>query len=86
LKIETRTSSRKLPSGVYTVPNLIVYPSDCEAVPDLIETTSSTNFKESGPLILITEIAPVPGIVAGAMMVSKYRLFTSSEYLIIHIG
>jgi hypothetical protein len=33
--------------------------------------------KASGPLILITEIAPVPGTVAGAHIVSSLRIYMS---------
>ena len=31
--------------------------------------------KASGPLTLITEIAPVPGTVAGAHIVSSFRIY-----------
>jgi hypothetical protein len=33
--------------------------------------------KALGPLILITEIAPVPGTVAGAHIVSSLRIYMS---------
>jgi hypothetical protein len=39
--------------------------------------TLSAMVKASGPLILITEIAPVPGTVAGAHIVSSLRIYMS---------
>jgi hypothetical protein len=37
--------------------------------------TLSAMVKASGPLILITEIAPVPGTVAGAHIVSSFLMY-----------
>jgi hypothetical protein len=34
----------------------------------------------SGPLTLITEIAPVPGTVAGAQIVSSFLIYMSSKF------
>ena len=39
------------------------------------EMTLSAMFKASGPLTLITEIAPVPGTVAGAHIVSSFFIY-----------
>jgi hypothetical protein len=38
-------------------------------------TTLSAMLKASGPLTLITEIAPVPGTVAGAQIVSSFFMY-----------
>ena len=38
-------------------------------------TTLSIIVNASGPLTLITEIAPVPGTVAGAQIVSSFRMY-----------
>jgi hypothetical protein len=35
--------------------------------------------KASGPLTLITEIAPVPGTVAGAQIVSSFLMYMFSK-------
>lgn len=37
--------------------------------------TLSATVKASGPLTLITEIAPVPGTVAGAHIVSSFLIY-----------
>jgi hypothetical protein len=36
----------------------------------------------SGPLTLITEIAPVPGTVAGAHIVSSFRIYISRVVIV----
>ena len=38
-------------------------------------TTLSAIVKASGPLTLMTEIAPVPGTVAGAHIVSSFLMY-----------
>ena len=48
------------------LPNLIVYPGASLMDPLRQVITLSAMTKASGPLTLITEIAPVPGTVAGA--------------------
>ncbi len=69
---QTRTSSTTPPPGEDTVPNLTEYPGVPETVPVRSLTTLSATEKHSGPLTLITVIAPVPGTVAGATIVSAY--------------
>ena len=76
----TSTSSMTVPSELHTVPNLIVYPSESDIVPRLHFTTLSTIECASGPLTLITEIAPVPGTVAGAQIVSSFLMYMSSMF------
>ena len=62
----TSTSSRTASSAVCIVPNLMVYPDASEMVPFLHLITLSAMVRASGPLTLITDMAPVPGTVAGA--------------------
>ena len=71
----TRTSSMMCPSAAQMVPNFMVYPPASAIRPRLHEMTLSTNLNASGPLTLITEIAPVPGTVAGAYMVSSFLMY-----------
>ena len=73
----TSTSSRTAPAVVCIVPNLIVYPEVSEMVPFLHRITLSAIANASGPLTLITEIAPVPGTVAGAQIVSSFLMYMS---------
>ena len=80
-KTLTRTSSMVSPSGEWTDPNFMVYPSDPLIDPLRHLMTLSAIVRASGPLTLITEIAPVPGIVAGAHIVSSFRIYISSRVL-----
>lgn len=65
--MHTSTSSTS-----FMMPNLTLLPSDEAAVlPPLNSTRQSHISSALGPLILSSEIAPVPGIVAGAMIVSS---------------
>ena len=59
----------------------MVYPAASETFPLRQVTTLSAMLNASGPLTLITEIAPVPGIVAGAHIVSSFRIYISSRVL-----
>jgi hypothetical protein len=45
-------------------------------------TSLSAMFNASGPLTLITEIAPVPGTVAGAHIVSSFRMYISVVFIV----
>ena len=73
-KILTRTSSKTDPSLVAMLPNRIEYPGASEIGPLSVETSLSAMTSDSGPLTLITEIAPVPGTVAGAHIVSSFLM------------
>ena len=53
----------------------MVYPAASEMFPLRQVTTLSAMPSASGPLTLITEIAPVPGTVAGAQIVSSFRIY-----------
>ena len=55
----------------------MVYPFDSEIEPFLHLMTLSAIASAAGPLTLITEIAPVPGTVAGAQIVSSLRIHVS---------
>ena len=77
----TRTSSMMRPFGAETVPNLIVYPSASEMVPCRQDIILSAICNAPGPLILITEMAPVPGTVAGAYMVSSFLMYMPMKIL-----
>ena len=57
------------------IPNIMVYPGASEMYPLRQVTTLSAMVNASGPLTLITEIAPVPGTVAGAHIVSSFRIY-----------
>jgi hypothetical protein len=59
------------------MPNFKVYPGASEMLPLRHVTTLSAMFNASGPLTLITEIAPVPGTVAGAHIVSSFLMYMS---------
>ena len=71
----TRTSSTKTPCSSVTVPNFRVYPFEPAMFPFLQAIIPSAIDNASGPLTLITEIAPVPGIVAGAYIVSSFLMY-----------
>ena len=81
----TRTSSMMCPSGAETVPNLIVYPSASEMEPRLQDITLSAISNAAGPLTLMTEIAPVPGTVAGAYIVSSFLIYMPMKNLVAKI-
>ena len=81
----TRTSSMMCPFGAETVPNLIVYPSASEMGPRLQDITLSATANASGPLTLMTEIAPVPGTVAGAYIVSSFLIYMPMKNLVAKI-
>jgi hypothetical protein len=53
----------------------MVYPAAPEIFPFRHEMTLSAIDNASGPLTLITEIAPVPGTVAGAHIVSSFCIY-----------
>ena len=53
----------------------MVYPGTSDIFPLRQVTTLSAMLNASGPLTLITEIAPVPGTVAGAHIVSSFRIY-----------
>ena len=44
-------------------------------IPTAISAKEPATVKASGPLTLITEIAPVPGTVAGAHIVSSFLMY-----------
>ena len=71
----TSTSSMMCPSLALIVPNFMVYPPASAIRPFRQHITLSAIAKASGPLILITEIAPVPGTVAGAYIVSSFFMY-----------
>ena len=71
----TRTSSTVAPVVSDTVPNLMVYPFASAIVPLRQRMILSATLRASGPLTLITEIAPVPGTVAGAQIVSSFFMY-----------
>jgi hypothetical protein len=75
------TSSMTAPEASATVPNLMVYPAASPIVPLRHLITLSAMSRASGPLTLITEIAPVPGIVAGAQIVSSFFMYMSNRVL-----
>ena len=77
----TRTSSRTAPVASYIFPNLIVYPAASEIEPLRHEITLSAILNASGPLTLMTDIAPVPGTVAGAQIVSSFFIYISLNFL-----
>ena len=60
---------------LYIIPNFKVYPGASDMVPLRHVTTLSAIANASGPLTLITEIAPVPGTVAGAQIVSSFLIY-----------
>ena len=62
-------------------PYLSVYPRDSEALPLRKRTTLSTIARQSGPLTLTIETAPVPTEVAGAQTVSEKFMFTAANLL-----
>ena len=64
----------------YIMPNFNVYPLLSLMLPLLQLTTLSAMVNASGPLTLITEIAPVPGMVAGAHIVSSFRMYILSVF------
>ena len=53
----------------------MLYPGASLIFPLRQVTTLSAIASASGPLTLMTEIAPVPGIVAGAHMVSSFLMY-----------
>ena len=53
----------------------MVYPAAADKEPLRQRTTLSAMLSASGPLALITEIAPVPGTVAGAHIVSSFLMY-----------
>jgi hypothetical protein len=65
---------------LYIMPNFKVYPGVSQMLPRLHVTTLSAMLNASGPLTLITEIAPVPGTVAGAQIVSSFLMYISSKF------
>ena len=69
------TSSITAPEASRTLPNLMVYPAASEIFPLRHEMTLSAMAKASGPLTLITDMAPVPGTVAGAHIVSSFLIY-----------
>ena len=71
----TRTSSRTVPLASSILPNLMVYPAASEIDPLRHDMTLSAMLNASGPLTLITEMAPVPGTVAGAHIVSSFLIY-----------
>jgi hypothetical protein len=62
----------------YINPNFKLYPFAVDIFPLRHLITLSATFKASGPLTLITEIAPVPGTVAGAHIVSSFFIYIIS--------
>ena len=76
-----RTSSTSSPSEDSTVPNFMVYPLPSAILPFLHVMTLSAIDSACGPLTLITEIAPVPGVVAGAHIVSSFRIYIFSSVI-----
>ena len=71
------TSSMMWPSAAQIVPNFMIYPPASAIRPLRQHITLSAIAKASGPLTLITDIAPVPGTVAGAYIVSSFRMYIS---------
>jgi len=63
----------------YIKPNFNVYPGASLMLPLRHVTTLSAISNASGPLTLITEIAPVPGTVAGAQIVSSFLMYMFSK-------
>ena len=61
-------------------PNFSVYPLADDIFPLRHLITLSATVKASGPLTLITEIAPVPGTVAGAHIVSSFLIYIISVF------
>ena len=84
-KTLARTSSMTRPSASETVPNLMVYPSASEMEPVLHATTWSAMEKAFEPLTLITEMAPVPGTVAGAQIVSSFLIYMPLSFIVAKI-
>jgi hypothetical protein len=79
------TSSTTAPESSVIVPNFNVYPLADEIVPLRHRITLSAISKACGPLTLITEIAPVPGTVAGAHIVSSFLMYIVWKYCIAKI-
>ena len=69
------TSSIISPDPSQMVPNFMVYPFADDMLERRQLTTLSAMVRASGPLILMTEIAPVPGTVAGAKIVSSFLMY-----------
>jgi hypothetical protein len=63
----------------YIKPNFNVYPGASLMLPLRHVTTLSAISNASGPLTLITEMAPVPGTVAGAQIVSSFLMYMFSK-------
>jgi hypothetical protein len=61
----------------------MVYPAAWDIEPLRHEMTLSAMDKASGPLTLITEIAPVPGTVAGAHIVSSFFIYIAFFFLFV---
>ena len=78
----TRTSSTTAPEVSLTVPNLMVYPAASAILPFRQLTTLSAIINASGPLTLITDMAPLPGIVAGAQIVSSFLMYISLQIIV----
>jgi hypothetical protein len=60
----------------------MVYPAASAILPFRQLTTLSAIINASGPLTLITEIAPVPGTVAGAHIVSSFLMYISLQIIV----
>ena len=60
---------------LYINPNFNMYPLAFAMFPLRQVMTLSAMVKASGPLTRITEIAPVPGTVAGAHIVSSFLMY-----------
>ena len=60
----------------------MVCPAASETFPLRQVTTLSAMLNASGPLTLITEIAPVPGTVAGAQIVSSFLMYISLQIIV----
>ena len=65
---------------LHIMPNFNVYPLLPLIFPLRQRTNLSAIDNASGPLTLITEIAPVPGIVAGAHIVSSFLIYMFSVF------
>ena len=59
------------------MPYFKLYPGASLIFPLRQVTTLSAIASASGPLTLMTEIAPVPGTVAGAYIVSSFLMYMS---------
>jgi hypothetical protein len=78
----SQSSELQLFALSYIKPNFKVYPPASAMLPLRQVITLSAMVNASGPLTLITEIAPVPGTVAGAHIVSSFRIYISRVLIV----